>query len=262
MGRQHSRALVALVAVAAAGASVIGASGASATSARLAAGRAPAAHAPVGAAGTYAATFPLTHQSSPLVITAMAASTQGGTFEFVDFGDYGDWVIQGRTIAMQIASSTMHHEGIVLIGHVTDAGIVGKFGVKGLGSFSWSAPRTGDAPASAPRAAAKVTPLADGTPTGLAGTYTALFPGLTLQDTLTLAHDRFSLLSGTLTFVTLEDTGNWVQMGKHIAIGVATGIDAGVTMVGARTPSGISSVSKPGVYVAPASGVFEWYATK
>jgi hypothetical protein len=88
------------------------------------------------------------------------------------------------------------------------------------------------------------------------------FPGLTLTDTLVVEHDRHSVLSGRLNFVTLQDTGNWVQMGKHIALGVSTGPDAGVTMVGTRTPSGISSAEDPGVYVQPGSGVFQWYAVR
>jgi hypothetical protein len=112
------------------------------------------------------------------------------------------------------------------------------------------------------RRGASVAPLADGTPTGLAGTYHALFPGLTLEDTLVLEHDRSSLLSGTLVFETLADTGAWVQMGKHIALGVASGPDGGVVMLGTRTPSGISSVAEPGTYVQPSSSVFQWYATK
>jgi hypothetical protein len=107
-----------------------------------------------------------------------------------------------------------------------------------------------------------VAPRDEGGPTGLSGTYTTFFPGLTLTDTLVLEHDRHSLLSGRLNFVTLQDTGNWVQMGKHIALGVSTGPDAGVTMVGTRTPSGISSAEDPGVYVQPGSGVFQWYRSE
>jgi hypothetical protein len=68
--------------------------------------------------------------------------------------------------------------------------------------------------------------------------------------------------SGSLTFVDLADTGTWVQMGKHIALGIADGPDGGVTMIGTRTDSGISSVEHPGVYTQPSSGVFQWYAVK
>ena len=162
---------------------------------------------------------------------------------------------------MQVASSVSHHEGIVLIGKVGDAGITGKFGVKGLGAFSWSATRTAPPAAGAARAA-RVVPHTTPVPKGLAGSYTTYFPGLTLTDTLKLTHDLLSVKSGSLTFVSLADTGNWVQMGKHIALGVASGPDGGVTMVGTRTPTGISSVEHPGVYVQPSSGVFQWYAVK
>jgi hypothetical protein len=51
-------------------------------------------------------------------------------------------------------------------------------------------------------------------------------------------------------------------MGKHVALGVSVGPDAGVTMVGTRTPTGISSAAKPGLYDQPSTGLFEWYATR
>ena len=223
-------------ALAVGGAGVFGASAASAASGRLAERHAHAvAHAAVVAEGTYEASFPIAGLTSQLVITAGATSKRVGTFEFVAFGDFGDWVISGHTIAMQVASSTMGHEGFVLIGHVTDAGIVGKFDVPGWDQFNWTATR-------------------DGAPS-------AIFPGLTLTDTLNLGHDLLSNLSGSLTFVNLADTGNWVQMGKHIALGVSVGPDAGVTMVGTRSPTGISSAAAPGLYDQPSTGLFQWYAT-
>lgn len=261
---RRSRLLVMLAAVAVGGAGVFGASAASAASGRLAERHTHAvAHPAVVAEGTYEASFPIAGLTSQLVINAGATSTSVGTFEFVAFGDFGDWVISGRTIAMQVASSTMGHEGFVLIGHVTNAGIVGKFGVPGWGQFDWNATRDGAPAASRAALAAEVAAATPAVPlTGLSGSYTAIFPGLTLTDTLNLGHDLFSTLSGSLTFVNLGDTGNWVQMGKHIALGVSVGPDAGVTMVGTRTPTGISSAAAPGFYDQPSTGLFEWYATR
>jgi hypothetical protein len=219
----------------------------------------------LSAPGTYTATVPLAHLTSQLVITAGATTPKAGTFEFSDVGDYGDWVIQGRAIAMQVASSVSNHAGYVLVGRITDAGITGYVGVPGYGQVTWSATRN-----TAPSAAraqfartAAATAAADVQPPGTAaGTYTTEFPDVPLSDTLTLTHDQFSTRSGHFVFVGLVDTGNWVQMGKHIAFGVSTGEDAGVTMIATRTTTGLDSVASPGMYIQPGSGVFHWYGTK
>ena len=77
-----------------------------------------------------------------------------------------------------------------------------------------------------------------------------------------LTNDHFSTRSGHFSLVALADTGNWVQMGKHVALGISVGDDAGVTMIGTRTPSGFDGAGSPGKYLQPTSGVFDWYATK
>ena len=264
MPRKSSRVLVAFAAVVA-GASMLGATGASATPARLAGSHPRAAHAgKFSAAGTYTATVPLAHITSKLVITAGATTPNAGTFEFVDIGDYGNWVIQGRAIAMQVASSVSGHAGYVLVGKATDAGITGYVGVPGYGEITWQATRDSSttSTAAARRSLAR-TAAAEAQPPGNAsGTYTAQFPDVPLSDTLTLTHDKYSTRSGSLVFVDLADTGNWVQMGKHIAFGVSTGQDAGVTMIATRTTTGLDSAASPGLYLQPSSGVFAWYATK
>ena len=93
------------------------------------------------AAGTYEATVPAAHVSSRLVLTEGPEAPNSGTFEFTDIGDYGNWVMQGRVVAMQIAASQSGHAGIVLIGHVTHDGIDGWVGVPGYGQITWSATR-------------------------------------------------------------------------------------------------------------------------
>jgi hypothetical protein len=266
---RRSRLLVMLMAVAATvgAAGTFGASAASAAPGRLAEPRSQAVAQPAALAeGTYVASIPIASLTSRLVITAGATSKRVGTFEFVDFGDYGDWVIAGRTIALQVASSVMGHEGFVMIGHVSKAGIVGKFSVPGWGPFDWNATRDGATAAGRAALAAEIAAAAAPSPAGsllgLSGSYTAFFPGLTLTDTLNLVPDAFSTQSGSLTFVDLVDTGNWVQMGKHVALGVSVGPDAGVTMLGTRTATGISSAAHPGVYDQPSTGLFQWYAIR
>ena len=265
MSRKISRLFVALAAVSVAGATALGSSAASATSPRLAGHRAAVVPAVrhFSAAGSYEATVPDAHMSSHLVITAGATTPNAGTFAFTDVGDYGDWVFQGRTIAMQIASSVSGHEGIVLIGRVTHEGITGWLGVPSYGQITWSATRDAASSAARARVARSAARLAAEQPPGnAAGTYTAVFPTVPLSDTLTLTHDRLSTRSGSLVFVDLQDTGNWVQMGKHIALGVSTGQDAGVTMIATRTATGLDSAESPGIYVQPSSGVYPWYGTK
>jgi hypothetical protein len=266
MPAKSSRVFVALATVAVVGASVIGANAASAAAPRLAgrhARMAPAAK--FTAAGTYEATVPIARLNSQLVITPGATTPNAGTFEFVDIGDYGDWVIQGHAIAMQVASSVSGHAGVVLVGQVSPAGtITGYVGIPGFGEVTWSAVRDTATPAARARVAASMRSAAAESqrPGNAFGTYTAEFPSVPLSDTLNLVHDPFSTRSGHLTFVDLADTGNWVQMGKHIAIGVATGQDAGVTMIATRTTSGLDTAASPGIYIQPSSGVFAWYATK
>jgi hypothetical protein len=216
------------------------------------------------AAGTYDASVPAARMNSRLVITVGPEGPNAGTFEFTDIGDYGNWITQSHTIAMMIVSSESGHAGIVLIGHVTTSGITGWVGVPRYGQITWSATREDAPPSAAARVASATKALAAQQPPGNAsGTYDAQFPqGPTFSDTLVLNHDRYSTRSGNFTLVALADTGNWVQMGKHVALGISQGVDAGVTMLGLRTTTGFNSATAPGRYLQPTSGIYDWYATK
>jgi hypothetical protein len=266
MTRKSSRALGALAAVTVAAGMLV--AGAVPAGARLAVKHAHAVPAVkhFSAAGTYDASVPAAHMDSQLVITEGPEAPNSGTFVFTDIGDYGNWIMQGRTISMMIVSSEQDHAGIVLIGHVTHDGINGWVGVPRFGQITWEATRN-DAPSGAATrvaSAMKTLAAADQQPPGTApGTYDVQFPqGPTFSDTLVLTPERYSSRAGQFSLVNLADTGNWVQMGRHLAIGISQGADAGVTMIGTRTASGFDSAEKPGKYFAPTSGIFDWYATK
>jgi hypothetical protein len=81
-------------------------------------------------------------------------------------------------------------------------------------------------------------------------------------DTLAVKKDTDSVKEGTFTLSTLGDSGQWVQLGKSVALGIASGQDAGVVMVGALTATGISTKERPGLYAFPTSEMFRWYATR
>jgi hypothetical protein len=220
----------------------------------------------LSAAGSYEATVPAARINSHLVITQGPEAANSGTFEFTDIGDYGNWITQGHSIAMMIASSEQGHAGVVLVGHVTPHGIAGWVDIPGWGQITWSATRDGSTASAAKRVASERNQLAaqeQQPPGNASGTYGVQFPqGPTFSDTLVLSHDRFSSRSGRFSLVNLADTGNWVQMGKHVALGISSGEDAGVVMIGTRTTSGFNGAGTPGHYFQPTSGVFDWYATK
>jgi len=259
MPSKSSRLFVALATIAVAGATVLGASAASAATA----GARPAAR-HFSAAGEYEASVPAAHMSSHLVITETPDLRNAGTFEFTDIGDYGDWIMQGRTIAMQIASSESGHAGIVLVGKVTHDGITGWVGIPNYGQITWSATRD-DAPTGADARLAKAVAKANAQqpPSNAAGTYAAQFPeGPTFSDTLVLRNDRYSTRDGSFSLTGLGDSGYWVQMGRHVVLGISQGSDAGVVMLGTRTTSGFNSAEKTGHYIQPGSGIYNWYAAK
>jgi FG-GAP-like repeat len=253
MDGRRSRLFGALIAVSIVAASVMGGVGASATTNPLAVPHAHAVVPAVAVAGTYQATFSGQWPDSQLVIHPGPVSPDGGTFELTDIGDYGDWVVSGNTIALQVASSVSGHAGSVLIGHVSNTGIVGQLGVIGLGQVGWAATPAG---ASARAVAPSASPR-----TGAAGTYAVIFPGLTITDTLTLTADTSSVLQGSFNFASLATGGTWVQMGKHVALGISYGNDAGIVMLGVHSAAGIGSAAVPAIYDQPGLGVFPWYGT-
>jgi hypothetical protein len=212
--------------------------------------------------GTYEATLE-GRSTSELVITRDAGvSRKEGTFSLTDFGDSGNWVISGHIVALLVTSATAG-EGTIMIGTVTDTGITpGVWAIPGSGAFAWSAIRTvGAVDSTSSRLMSK--PRTSLAPSAAAGSYTATFveSGNTLD--LTLTNDVISRKEGTFAFSTLPDDGNWVVMGKHLAMGVTSGsIDAGIVFLGKINATGISSLTKPGSYGLPFIGVHPWYATK
>jgi hypothetical protein len=232
------------------------------SSAMLIVGAGPAVAAKRGAAGTYTATFPSTSTTSTLVITNAAGSTTSGTFKLTDLGDYGTWVAQGTTLGFVIAQSASGHTGAVMIGKLTASGInPGAFGQPGAGSRAWSATRTsaGSGTTATVTVAASHSNAARVAAKGTV--YQAFFTG-TVTDTLILSKDGTSKVDGTFTLSMLADGGSWAKLGKKIVLGVTTGLDAGIVLVGTQNASGISSAGAPGAYYQPSAGMHTWYATK
>jgi hypothetical protein len=217
----------------------------------------------VKAAGVYSASFPDVSGASELVISNdPGVSKKEGTFALTAFGDTGNWAISGKTIALFITSDT-GDSGIVLVGNLSESGIIGLYAVVGEGVHSWSA--TKNAPPAPVRAhgsglrsgrrASAVHPAAKA-----AGSYTEHFDfGFT--DSLTVVNDSVSKLEGTYSEA-LGDAGHWVVLGRQFAMGAVTGPDAGLVSIGKLGAPGISTPEHPGVYAFPGVGAGTWYATK
>jgi hypothetical protein len=218
------------------------------------------------AAGTYTATFPDTATSSALVITNADGSTKSGTFEFVDFGDFGTWVAQGATVAFLVSASSVGHEGSVLIAKLSSTGLdPGEFDSPGVAEQPWSATRVAAASASTSASAdASRAPL----PSSVASTaavrpwvYDAVFDG-TVDDTLTLVHNDGTTQAGIFGLTNLQDLGVWAKLGKKIVLGITSGADAGIVLVGTQTKTAIGTPDAPGAYYQQSTGVHPWYATR
>jgi hypothetical protein len=211
------------------------------------------------AAGTYSATFPATSTIVTLSVTNAPDSTTSGSWAMSN-NDAGVWVIQGSTIAFEVSYSEIGH---------ADALMIGKLGADGIGPATMSVP--GGAPEAWSAARALPPPAATPTTAGpaatdvrasakLPGAYTAQFPGF--SDALTIARNAVAKTTGTFTLTNLGDGGNWLKMGTKIVLGVATGDDEGILLLGTTTPTSISSFDKPGVYYQYQQGTFPWYATR
>jgi hypothetical protein len=220
----------------------------------------------VSAVGTYQARFTPGTPSQLVVSADTAFSKNEGTFSFTGFGDTGSWVISGSTISMIVTTSAHGDTGIVLIGTVAAIGITpGNYGLPGFAYGSWSAKRSTAARRTSPngssiigaRRTVRVRPAAKAK-----GIYAAHFPDFAQSDTLTISNDVPNTREGTFALSTFGDSGNWVVMGKHFAMGVLTGINAGYAFVGTLTSAGINSFATPGRIGVPGAGTFRWYATK
>jgi hypothetical protein len=261
--RGNSTRFVAFAAIAAIGGTMTGVGAAAGSARATSSGRGAAVVVPqIAVAGSYQASFPAEGLTSVLVITARTGVKNAGTFQLTDFGDYGNWVLSGKSIGFVVASSAVGHAGRVLLGTATATGISpGAYGVAGTGLQTWSATRsTAQSTSAAPLAARTRRPLA--LPAKAPGIYTAQFPDVGQFDTLTVKKDTASAKEGTFTLSTLADSGQWVQLGKQIALGISSGEDAGVVMLGTLSTTGISAQDRPGLYAFPTSPTYHWYATK
>lgn len=211
------------------------------------------------AAGTYTASFPES-TGSTLVVTNATGSTTSGTFEFTDFGDFGTWVAQGKTVAFLVSASSVGHEGSVLIAKLSATGLApGELGAPGETEQPWSATRVESVAPSASSAASANAIARAAAPKGVY--YDAVFDG-TVDDTLTTVHYQGTPTSGIFGLTNLQDLGVWAKLGKQIVLGITYGEDAGIVLLGTQSPTAISSVGAPGVYYQESTGVHPWYATK
>jgi len=224
---------------------------------------APAVAARPQAAGTYAATFPDTATTSPLVVTNATGSTMSGSFEFTDFGDFGTWVAQGTTVAFLVAASSAGHQGSVLIAKLKATGLdPGEISVPGSNEQPWSAVRTGSTDARHADATNAPTTSTSARPQARPPlVYDAVFDG-TVDDTLTLARYQGTSKAGIFGLSNLHDLGTWAKLGKKIVLGITNGEDAGIVMLGTTTPTTIGTPDAPAVYYQQSSGIHPWYATR
>jgi hypothetical protein len=258
MERSSARFVGAVACLAAAAASIAGVGPAAATPGARQQVAAPSVD--ISPVGTYTAALPAEKKTSALTISVGPESPSAGTFAFTTLGDYGNWVVSANTITMLVTASSAAHLGNVLVATVAAGGLKGVYSRLGTKPAKWSATRT--AKSQALGAVAGSTAAEPAATPPAAGVYTVQFPDAALHDTLTITNDTSSAKQGTFTFTNLGDSGTWVVLGKHLALGITAGGDAGVTLAGALNAVGISTLRKPGLYDRPTLGVYRWYATK
>lgn len=251
----HSRRLRTLI-VGAVATALVG-SGAFAASSATAATKAA-----VSPIGYWTAQLPVEATGSTLLFVAdPGGSTKNGSWQFIDFGDAGNWVFSGTTVAMFVVTGP--DAGMVLLGTVGVDTITGDYARLGVRYAQWRAipgakPALPHSRGTNASRTLRIDPSAKA-----AGTYTARFPAAAQSSKLTITNDRhISTNEGAFVLAKTGETGTWVTMGTHFAMAVTSlTTNAYTVYIGRLTSTGISSAAKPGLYPHLGVGVFPWYAT-